>query len=599
MSSTDLQTQLNQLGSAGYRPYWISGCGAGASKRFSALWINDGLVEHTCVDSTRTGFDDDVQNYRTGGYRLMSATGYNTAAFPQLSGVVVQAEQPPWESFYDQTLADLNATTTDYSSLGYRPTFVTAYETTSGTRYTSAWEKIPQPKVWTVTGPSAPLLVNYDSAMQQFMQARHIPNGALAVTKNGRLVLARGYTNAPVDWPITQPDSRFRLASLSKTLTAVGVMKLIETGVIGIDQPINTIMDTSAWVDPRINQVTFRHLLQHRGGWNVSVSGEAMYSDFAVSATTGQPLPTTPQMIIDYVATRPLDYDPGSQFYYSIFGYCLLGRLIELATGMNYETWMHDNIFSPIQVYAPRMGNSLITQQHAGEPPYHDPYQRVNRCVMGPGTPEYVSGPYVATNVHSLYSSAGMTASAVDYARFLTAFDDPDHSPLLSRATIDLMWSPPPGTPPNAFWYYAAGWNINPTGSPGQFYASHSGSMVASATFYWREYNGVNWVALFSTNDILGLPSIAQIGQTMDSLVNGTTQWPTNDFFGDFGRGDLDCDGEVTMQDIPEFALGLTDPDAYAQAHPTCPTTRADMNGDGTVNGGDIQLFVNKLLSGA
>lgn len=597
MSSSDLQTQLNQLGGAGYRLYWISGCGTGASRRFAALWINDGLAKLNIVDRTPVMYQNDVRSYRGGGYRLISATCSNDSQFPLLSGVTSLSEQPPWECFFDQTLAELNSTTAQYSALGYRATFVTSYETTSGSRYTSSWEEIPKPKVWTVTGPTSPLNSSFDARIQQFMQVRHIPNAALAVTKNSRLVLARGYTYAPIDWPVMQPDSRFRVASLSKTLTGVGVMKLIENGQIGIDQPINTILDTSGWVDSRINQVTVRHLLQHRAGWNSSVGTEPMYNDLLVSTTTGQPLPTTPQMIIDYMSTKPFDYDPGTGYAYSIFGYVVLGRIIETVTGMDYESWMRENIFSPIQMYGPRLANSLLDEQYPGEAPYVDPYQRVNRTVMGPGTPEWLPLTYGALNIHSLFSSAGLISSAVDYARFLTAFDDPDHSPLLSRATIDLMWSPPPGTPPNATWYYADGWNINPLGPPGLFWASHSGSMPGTATYYTRRHDGVNWVILFNTGDIVGLPGTAQINQELDTLINGTSQWPMGDFFSLFGRGDLDCDGVASMLDIPAFVTVLIDPEGYTSAFPGCPSARADMNGDGAVDGGDIQSFIEKLLS--
>jgi hypothetical protein len=246
-------TLFDLLASAGYRPYWISSSGTGLAQMFSALWVNDGKEQCIILNSTPGGFDDNVQDDRAGGCRLVSATTYNNILLPLFGGVLSFSEQPPWESFYNQTLTQLNATTSQYLSLGFRPTFVSAYETSAGTRYFSAWEEIPEPKIWTVTGPDAPELAGFDAAMKKFMKDRHIPNAGLTVTKDSRLVLARGYTYGPAGWPISQPDSRFRLASLSKTLTAVGVMKLIQAGEIDIDHRSirsSTPADGSTWNRP-------------------------------------------------------------------------------------------------------------------------------------------------------------------------------------------------------------------------------------------------------------------------------------------------------------------------------------------------------------
>jgi hypothetical protein len=316
-----------------------------------------------------------------------------------------------------------------------------------------------------------------------------------------------------------------------------------------------------------------------------------MFNDFEV-ARTSQPLPTTPNMIVDYMATQLLNHDSSQ-----------LSPFSAIAVGTDHRDGERpvlravDARMGLVHAYAPRIANSLLDQQYEDEPPYVDPYQRVNDCVMGDGTPAFVPLTYGAWNVHSLDSTGGWTCSAVDYARFLAAFDDPDHSPLLTRDTIDLMWSRPPGVSPDDPWYYAAGWNIDACGEPGEICASHSGSYSGTSTFFLRRNDGVNWVIVFNTSDIEGLPPIVDIANTLNGLVDSTTQWPANDLFDAFGRGDLDCDGAVMLQDIQGFALRLTDSDGYALAYQGCPTSRGDMNGDGAVDGGDIQAFVDKLLA--
>lgn len=541
MSASELNAQLNLLGTAGYRPYWESVNDSGAQTVFTALWIRDGKGTRESHDDNDADFRLALASFRVQGCRLICSMSHASASTsnPVFGGVWVRWEQPEWDYFHDQTRAELDETVAQYSDNGYRPTFLNAYETDAGRRYTSAWEMIPRPHVWRVQGPEVPELSGFDALIRQFMIDRHIRNASLAMTKNGRLVLARGYTWAPDDWPTTGPMTRFRLASLSKTFTGVGIMKLVDSGMIAIDQPISTILDTSAWTDPRINNVTVRQLLQHWGGWDDATSMFAVLAeDFAVSAALNMPLPTTPDMIFEFMSSRHLDFDPGARYAYSNFGYFLLGRIIEAVTHQSYEDWMRDNVFAPVHAYGPRLGYSLARDSWPGESPYVDLYQRVTRCVMGPDAPEWTPIIYGGLNIHNQSSSGGWISSAVDFVRLLSAFDDLDHSPLLSRSAIELMWSRPPGLPPDATAYYTAGWWINTLGTPGTFNASNVGNFTGTSTSFERRFDGVDWVVLFNTDGAENLPSM-YINPMMDSQIDATSQWPARDLFGRFTAASL------------------------------------------------------------
>src|SRR6187455_122741 len=129
------------------------------------------------------------------------------------------------------------------------------------------------------------LLLSQEDALRPFdepMEAQlklKTPGGALAVVKDGRLVYAKGFglgdvvNKAPVE-----PTSLFRIASLSKPITAVAVLRLAQEGKLDLDAKAFALLDLKApegsSVDPRLAVITIRQLLQHTGGWNREKSSD-------------------------------------------------------------------------------------------------------------------------------------------------------------------------------------------------------------------------------------------------------------------------------------------------------------------------------------
>ena len=122
------------------------------------------------------------------------------------------------------------------------------------------------------TGKSYEALFPFDQMMREFVKENEIPGAALAVAKEGRLVYARGFGWADREnrKPV-QPHSLFRIASISKPITAVAILRLVDKGKLKLDDKAFALLshkphlgkDTK--VDPRLKEVTIRHLLQHRG----------------------------------------------------------------------------------------------------------------------------------------------------------------------------------------------------------------------------------------------------------------------------------------------------------------------------------------------
>ncbi len=186
-----------------------------------------------------------------------------------------------------------------------------------------------------VTGKAGPGLEAADEAMLAVLEKHGIPGGALAIVKDGKLVLARGYgwgnlaTSAPVI-----PDATFGVASLSKTLTAVAVLKLVEEGKLKLDDRVIGLLShlkppPGARVDPRLGTVTVRQLLNHSGGWDRKKSGEPWAYSWQVSRRLRVPLPIGTDQLTRFMLGVRLDFTPGTELQYSNYGYILLGQVIE------------------------------------------------------------------------------------------------------------------------------------------------------------------------------------------------------------------------------------------------------------------------------
>jgi N-acyl-D-amino-acid deacylase len=120
-----------------------------------------------------------------------------------------------------------------------------------------------------------PALAPFDDLLTRFVKDNDVPGAAIAVTRAGKLVHARGFGHADAakKFPV-KPGSLFRIASISKPITAVAVLQLIERGKIKLNDPVlrhfhlKPFLATSAKADKRWEKITVRHCLQHTGGWD-------------------------------------------------------------------------------------------------------------------------------------------------------------------------------------------------------------------------------------------------------------------------------------------------------------------------------------------
>lgn len=395
------------------------------------------------------------------------------------------------------------------------------------------------------TGKQDAKLASFDQLFRDFMAQHHIPGAALALTDQGRLVYARGYGYADLAArePV-QPTSLFRIASISKPITAVAILQLIEQGKLKLDDKVFDILDfkseieqAGAEFDVRQREITIRFLLEHRGGWDREKSFDAMFESVKFASQRNVPAPAGPADVIRSMLRHKLDFAPGERYAYSNYGYCLLGRVIEKLTGMTYEAYVKQRVLAPLGITAMRLGATRLEGRAPGEVRYYQP--GIGKSVFQADLNQNVPWAYGGWHLEAMDSHGGWLASAVDLARFGAAFDDPAHCPVLSAASIELMHARPPGLaghdeagkPKDV--YYSLGWsNRVDNGKTAHW---HTGSLSGTATVLIRRPDGRNLIVLLNSRVS---PQSNHLSKDLDILIqnaaSGIAEWPQENHFSEF-----------------------------------------------------------------
>ena len=386
----------------------------------------------------------------------------------------------------------------------------------------------------------------FDREMEGFLKTMQTPGGALAVVKGGRLVYARGYGWA--DRENREPvhaDSLFRLASISKPITAVAVMKLVERRKLSLEARAFDLLGLTPLLlpgtepDPRLASITVRHLLQHTGGWDRDQSFDPMFRSALIAAKVGSPSPANSVAVIRYMLGQPLDFTPGTRYAYSNFGYCVLGRIIEHVTRRGYERFVRDEILAPIGIRRMRIGASLASGRAPKEVCYYTRDNSAEESVF-PSVKGKVPVQYGGFDLAAMDANGGWIGSAVDLARFVAALDPDSRHPFLQPTTQSLMQAPPPspvsrhtdGSMQETF--YSCGWLTRPVKDTGRASYWHMGALPGTFTLLVRRWDGLSWVALFNQISKLpdgsGFPDSA-IDPALHRAAASVKTWPTEDLF--------------------------------------------------------------------
>jgi CubicO group peptidase (beta-lactamase class C family) len=164
-------------------------------------------------------------------------------------------------------------------------------------------------------------------------------NGSVLVAKKGKVLLKKGYGSANFSYNIpNKPDTKFKLASVTKQFTAMGIMILEEQGKLSVNDSLSKFIPDY----PGGNKITLHHLLNHSSGIP-NLTASPRFDSIKV-------FPHTLEQVIGHFKTMPLEFEPGQKFNYSNSGYILLTSIIEKISGMSYAEFISKNIFEKLEM---------------------------------------------------------------------------------------------------------------------------------------------------------------------------------------------------------------------------------------------------------
>lgn len=389
-------------------------------------------------------------------------------------------------------------------------------------------------------GPTLPGMTPFDEAMSYIVEKWQIPGAGLAVAKDGRLLMARGYGYANKESnEAVQPTHLFRLGSMTKTVTAVAILKLVEDGKLKLDDKVLPIIAElgprpGKISDPRVNDITVRHLLQHSGGWDRSQSGDPISRRYAqrVAERQGEPLPPTCKLLMRDAFEVRLDFEPGERHGYSNVGFCILGRVVEKTSGMPFEAFVRSRIFDLVEIRRLQWGKTLETANN--EVKYYD-YPGAPLVDAMPGvTSGKVHAPYGYLWLEGMDAYGSLIGAPVDYLKFLHAIDG-RYGPvtLLNRSSFATMLERPKFTARTAAAFYALGISVRPR-DDGTATFWHGGTQSGMSSLGVRNSDGSSWVVAFNSlpKDRSGFQS--EYDRQLQMARSRMRGWPSGDLFPQF-----------------------------------------------------------------
>jgi len=301
-------------------------------------------------------------------------------------------------------------------------------------------------------GLSSERLTRIDDVMTKYMENQYISGAVTAVARHGETVhfSAQGYRDRENQIDMGE-DAIFRMASMSKPVTGVAILMMLEEGKLRLEDPVSKFIpefanttvamltdpnaessrDPDIYKTPASREITVRDLLTHTSG--LASSGIA-------SRTTARMAPRdTSSNLATYIPTLgavPLDFQPGTKWQYSLLaGIETLGRIVEITSGMTFDQFLQERIFAPLQ-----MGDTSFVVPDDKLPRVVTLYERTDdgKLERQDATPAWLDSKTLFSGGGGLYST---THDYMRFAQMLLNRGELDGERILGTRTVELMAS--------------------------------------------------------------------------------------------------------------------------------------------------------------
>ena len=395
--------------------------------------------------------------------------------------------------------------------------------------FNTSKESAPPPHLNEVLANEMSSLPSLDRDMERYLQKWEIKGGQLAWSRHDTLLYSKGYGWADKEKNIPmQPSNIMRIASVSKLVTAVGIMHLYDEGEILLSDKVfgergilNDSIYTKTIKDRRYYDITIEHLLRHQGGFTTR-AGDPMFVTRHIMQNNHLKEPPSNDKMLELQLRRRLAFTPGTSQYYSNFGYMILTLVIEKITGMDYEEYMQKEVLETAgcydfhlahNYYEERRDNEVKYYVHGGCQPeleYNNSGKRVEKC-------------YGGNDIANLRGAGGWTASASELIRLIATIDlDPGVADILDEKSVEIMTEDQPQG------VFSLGWNSTHEGKPW----SRTGSFAGTTALVLRYPDGDCMILLTNTSTWKGHGFSKETRQFFDRLRQKySSQLPAQDLF--------------------------------------------------------------------
>lgn len=493
LNATQYQEEFNKWTGQGYMPVDLGACTFNGQSVHTLIFEKRSNAPAWVARHGLNGsqYQQEFNKWTSQGYRLKKVVVYALNNQPAYAAIWEKSGSAAWQSNHGMNNRGYQDQFDRMFYSGYYPVWVSGGTVANSDVYAATWE---------TQGAFNPNeLAQVDQLVNKFMADNKVPGLSFAIAKDGRLVLAKTYGMADKEGgEAVAPRHRFRIASLSKPITATAIMKLREQNKVQFGDKVfgnGSIFGTSYGTQPYkpwITDITVDHLLSHlSGGWQNDGS-DPMFQDGSLNFT---------QLINQTINNQALTDQPGTKSKYSNFGYCLLGRIIEKKTNTNYESWVKSNILAPCGISNMEIGGNTLAARKTNEVKY---YGQNNE------------DPYCC-NVNRMDAHGGWIATPIDLCRFLVKVDRfSQKSDILNAGSLASMYTAAAVSPG-----YARGWSVNAADN-----YWHGGSLPGLSSIMVRTSGGYCWALTMNTRGSSG-----DIDGLVWQIIAKISQWPSFDLF--------------------------------------------------------------------
>ena len=385
-----------------------------------------------------------------------------------------------------------------------------------------------------------PSMERMERYIERWMSRYGIKGASLAVMRDEQLIYCKGF-----GWADQEMERKadvgdiYRMASASKLITAVGIMKLVDEGRLTLDSkvfgPEGILSHFTEIKDKRAHNITVRHLLNHTSGFSRRM-GDPMFR--IADVMRWEELDTTPTAdeLIAFQLGLRLRGAPGGSAQYSNVGYLVLSRVIEQVSGMGYEEYLQEHVLWPAGCYDMHIARNYYQERYPGEVKYYGHDEERIESYDGTGTMRLRE--YGGNNIRGLQGAGAWVASPVEMLRLVASIDGKPNVPdVLSAESVAAMRDI------QRKGDYALGWAR---------YNASNGSLIRTGTMSgtcayidYRE-KGISYVFFTNTSNYRGATFTNSIGRMIRDAMTRVEEWPS------------DRDMFVAVPDMAADSLSLT-----------------------------------------